>query len=190
MARQQALFAVQVLYPLALTGSLQLDLLRTVRRGPERMPADAKNAYYDGLADLILKHAAQLQYAGWEFIDDPDEAMEVYWNWIEGTAVDAEEEAAEPYRDEAHYGFITVLVLAEAGGAAAEMLASLTDLGDEGDDEGVRADLLEHLVRLLGALDYETVTSDVVMVRPGAGGRGVTETLLGSDTYQHLGPVH
>ena len=34
MARQQALFAVQVLYPLALTGSLQLDLLRTARRGP------------------------------------------------------------------------------------------------------------------------------------------------------------
>lgn len=186
MARTQALFAVQVLYPLALTGSLQLDLIRTVRRGPERMSAEAKNAYYDGLADLLLRHSAHLQYAAWEFIDDPDEAKEVYWNWLEGTAIDAEDEANEPYRDEAYYGFVTVLILAEAGGSAAEMLASLTDVDDE---DGVRSDLLEHLVRLLGALDYGSITSDVVMVRPGAGGRGVAETLLGDDTYQHLGPV-
>ncbi|MEZ4318595.1 MAG: hypothetical protein R3F61_13865 [Myxococcota bacterium] len=186
MPAPQVLFAVQVLYPLALTGSLTGELIEAVRAAGDWMAPTDKNAWYDAFADLLLQHGPHLQYASWEHLDDPEEAMETYWAWLEGTAEDAEDEARQPYRDEGHYGFVTVLVLAEEGGRSARMIAEHCDVEDE---DGVAFDLLEHLVRLLGALDFESVTSDVVMVRPGAGGRGVSETLLGSATYHHLGPV-
>ncbi|MCB9679576.1 MAG: hypothetical protein H6737_31005 [Alphaproteobacteria bacterium] len=186
MPGPQVLFAVQVLYPLAMTGSLSEDLVEAVRSAGDWMSPHDKTDWYDGLADALLEQAPHLQFASWEYLDDPEDAMEAYWGWVEGTAEDAEDEAGMPHRDEGHYGFVTVLILAEEGGASAGMLQPLGDIEDE---EGVRFDLLEHMLRLLGSLDFGSVTSDVVMVRPGAGGRGVSETRLGDATYHHLGPV-
>ncbi|MCA9572722.1 MAG: hypothetical protein KC656_33010, partial [Myxococcales bacterium] len=142
--------------------------------------------FYEGLVDELLAVADQLQYASWEYLDDPGEAEDAYWGWLEGTAQDAREEQPWRYPDDASYAFVTVLVLAPARGLTGRLLDELTDIEDE---DGVSADLLDHLLRMLPTLDFPSVTSDVVMVRPGRGGWGVMETQLGDGTYHHLGPV-
>lgn len=180
------LFAVQVLYPLALVGPMHAQLIRAVQHAPDRMRAREKNAFYADLADTVLSHAAQLQYASWEYLDPTEDPVPSYWQWVEGTAQDARDEARFLHDDEARYGFVTVLVLADEGGRTHRALEHLVAVED---DEGVAEALLEHLVRLPSTFDFDSVRSDVVMVRPGAGGLGVMETMLGDARYHHLGPV-
>lgn len=184
--RPGVLFAVQVLYPLALTGSLTDALIETVRRAPDSMRASEKNAFYTALADLLLQHADQIQYASWEYLAPHEDPLDSYWGWVEGTAADAREEALTGHHDEGRYGFTTVLILADEFGRSAQMMKPLVHM--EGED-GVSPDLLDHLLRLPATFDFDSVLSDVVMVRPGAGGFGVMESMLGDERYHHLGPV-
>jgi hypothetical protein len=182
----QILFVIQVLFPLAQVGELVPEVGNLVLEAPDAMSAAAKASFLDAVGSALLNRIDQLQYVCWDLVDDPDEAVNEYWQWIEGTAADARSEAPWKHGDEAQFGFVTILLLAQEGSSTAQMLL---DLDDVDDDQRTSADHVSHMLSALGALDCSGLTSDVVMVRPGDGGYGVMESLLAEDTYHHLQPI-
>jgi hypothetical protein len=179
-----SLFALQVFLPLPAADSLRHDLVETVRRMPDQSGFAAKNDAYAHITRLLHAHVGGFTFGVWDYFEDNDVAKREWQQWCEGTEADAREAPApDPYRAGAAQMFVTLLLLMAHGKAADRMMCEACRM-PEG-TEWTRQ-TFGRLLAVLPQLNFATVSSDAIYVRPGVMGGGVTAAELGEEHYQYL----
>lgn len=179
-----SLFALQVFLPLPAADSLRHDLVGTLRVMPDRSSFNGKNEAYGRVSSLLLAHVGSFHLGVWDYFEDNDVAKSEWDQWCQGTEADAREATApDPYRAGSLQMFVTILLLMAHGKAADRMMCDACAM-PEGTEWTRRT--FGKLLSVLPRLNFATVSSDAIYVRPGAMGGGVTATELAEEQYAYL----
>lgn len=179
-----SLFALQVFLPLPAADSLRADLVQAVRQMPDHSSFSAKNDAYAHIVRLLHAHVGGFQLGVWDYFEDNNVAKAEWDQWCEGTEADAREAPApDPYRTGSLQMFVTILLLMAHGKAADRAMCAACAM-PEG-TEWTRQ-TFGRLLAVLPTLNFATVSSDAIYVRPGVMGGGVSAAELGEEHYQYL----
>ena len=178
------LLALQLFVPLGRAGA-RAELLRLVRGSPSEPATTDKTRFWLDALSVLRRLLPEAHYGVWDYVDDDERALEEYQQWCDGTVEDAL--SAEPPRPGVlGYAFVTVLLLCDAGAEADLRLASMSEITDT--DPWSRSSF-EAWLDTLAALDWRSVKSDTLFVRPGDGGYGVSAEMLQDEAYHYLQPI-
>ena len=125
---------------------------------------------------MVRSTVDSVHYGLWEYIAEAEDAESDYHEWCEGTVVDVDEESEFANDDEQSYAFVTLLILMEDGGAAQSRIWAETERIPEGEEATLKA--YARFLEVVPQLDFSTVHSCALFVRPGDGGHGVMESML------------
>jgi hypothetical protein len=180
------LFAMQLLVPR--DDATWLPLAWSILRdAPQNTHPEELAGTFRALCDLIRAALPDVHYGLWDYIAEAEDAEEEYQQWCEGTAVDIDEELEFQDADETTYAFVTILLLMEDGGAAQSRIWAESERIPEGEEATIKA--YGRFLDVIGQLDFATIQSCALFVRPGDGGCGVMESMLREEHYHYLVPV-
>lgn len=181
------LFAIQMFWPRDLAMAWLPLVRELVTNAPGRHRPEAMAALLRDLCGLLSAALPDAQFGLWEYVEDPEQASEDYQSWCEGTVIDVDEESEHADPEEDAYAFVTLLLLLEDGGEAQARIWSASERIPDGEEASRRA--YERWLDLIPSLDFRTVESTAIFVRPGAEGLGVMAPMLAEEHYHHLVPL-
>ncbi len=179
-----SLFALQVFLPMPMADSARHGLVEAIRAMPDQCTFEHKNQGYGRVTAALMPHVPSFAMGVWDYFEEHDRATEEFKQWCEGTEQDARQAPApDPYRGGPLHMFATILLLMAHGKAADRMMCEACRM-PEG-TEWTRQ-TFARLLSTLPRLNFATVSSDAIYVRPGGSGGGVTAAELGEPHYQYL----
>lgn len=178
-----SLFALQIFLPLPDADTARFGLVDLVRTAPDRIDFQAKNDLYSRVARTLLPHTGNFVMGVWDYIEEDERAKSEFEQWCEGTENDAEEAApTDAYRSGKLHMFVTMLFLMAHEKAADRMICEACRM-PEGTEWQKKT--FGQLVSVLPHLNFATISSDAIYVRPAASG-GVTAQELQAEHYGYL----
>lgn len=183
MSLKLSLFAIQVFLPIPASDTARFGLVDIVRRTPDQCDFATKNASYAAVVAALLPHTQSFVMGVWDYIEDHDRAVSEFEQWCDGTENDAgAAPPADPYRSGQLHMFTTLLFLM-AKGKAADLAMCEACRMPEGTEWHKRT--FARLLSELPQLNFATISSDAIYVRPGSTG-GVTAAELAEEHYSYL----
>ncbi len=181
-----SLFALQVFLPLPQADSARRALVEGIRCAPDASGFGHKNQFYAGVAAALLPHKEHFRMGVWDFVEEHERAQTEFETWCKGTIDDAKNAPpADPYRSGGLHMFVTVLLLMARDQAADRTICEACRM-PEGTEW--QKETFAHLIGTLPNLNFATVRSDAIYVRPARDG-GITVEELGEDHYAYLHPL-
>jgi hypothetical protein len=178
-----SLFALQVFLPLPAADTARYGLVDAIRQTPDACDFATKNASYGRVVQALLPHTQSFVMGVWDYIEDHDRANEEFRSWCDGTENDANEAApADPYRSGPLHMFATLLFLMAHGKAADRVICEACRMPEE--VYWQRA-TFARLLSSIPHLNFATISSDAIYVRPSGPG-GVTAEELAEEHYGYL----
>ena len=180
------LFAMQLLLPTEDATWLP-QAWQVIRDAPKDTHPEELAHTFRRVCEMLEGSLDNVHYGLWEYIAEAEEAESDYHEWCEGTVLDVDEEAEDADDEETAYAFVTMLLLLEDGGAAQSRIWAESERIPDGEEATLQA--YRRFLQLIPQLDFATVHSCALFVRPGDGGFGVMESMLREEHYHHLVPV-
>jgi hypothetical protein len=183
------LFALQVFLPLPKAEPLRQYMQNAIISSPENASPTQKVAYYRAVCERIAQHQDDFEMGVWDFMEDSSRAQAEFDQWCKGTVEDATSGAppdANPqgmYRQSPGYMFATLLFLVRAGSNSDDTLRERCRMPDS---EMWRKSTFSHLLRGISLLNFASVRSDAIYMRPYSEPFAVTQAELGEEHYEYL----
>jgi len=178
-----SLFALQIFLPLPQADAARFGLVDLVRAMPDRTTFQQKNELYARVGQTLLPHTGTFNLGVWDYIEEHERAQAEFTQWCDGTENDAEGAApVDAYRSGRLHMFVTLLFLMAHGKAADRMICEACRV-PEGTEWHRRT--FGKLLSTLPHLNFATISSDAIYVRP-AGTGGVTHQELQEEHYTYL----
>ncbi len=183
MSLKLSLFAIQIFLPLPAADSARYGLVDTVRATPDQCDFATKNVSYGRAVASLLPHTQNFVLGVWDYIEEHDRAMSEFEQWCDGTENDAgDAPPADPYRAGPLHMFTTLLFLMAHGKSADRTMCEACRM-PEGTEW--QRSTFARLLSVLPQLNFATISSDAIYVRPASSG-GVTSAELAKEHYAYL----
>ncbi|MFO0658945.1 MAG: hypothetical protein U0165_03795 [Polyangiaceae bacterium] len=189
-------FAVEVafqLYP----GNPTQQMQQLIRQSPVNQNYTQKWEFYRDYCRLLLSAASRFEFGVWEFSEGSG-AEEEYEEWLRGTEADTAASVSQgavagsnqhdPYRDagENRYGIAMALFLVQDGSNSDAAIRRITTMPQSA---FWTRQTISTLLNGIGYINFATVKSDAVFVRPGHEAYALTYSELRTERYQYLRPL-
>lgn len=187
-AFSRACFAVQVVIHAEGIEDLRDRLHELMDQPGEEGPAE-KRRYYKRLTSLLLEAEPYYEYASYSYVEDEDEALAEFDEWVSeleaGMATEPEEagEEVDGYHrlsSEKRYIVVSlVFLLTKPNPVAAEL--------DDEDEDTYTRPVIGQLIDSINLLDFEHgVEADANFLMPGSSSDGFSWADLADEGWEHL----
>lgn len=183
-------FVLQVFLPLDIASPLRQRLHEIVRATAQRATYADKWNFYRLLSETIGPWAPHFEYGVWDYVEAPELAEAEYQKWCLGTVQDMQDAAeieaiAAAYRQSGgpRHMFITLLFLMRRGAASDKYVCEMCRIPEA---TWWTKETFRGMLSSIAALNFESVRSDAVYIRPGLDERGITGQELALEQYQYL----
>lgn len=186
------LFAIQVLLALQTTGQLRRQLHEWIKSGPPEAGYHDVWNFWRVAASYLVGWQHQFEYGVWDYFEDTARSQREYEQWNKGTIIDAQEAMQEqkgmpmhPYRPAVgeRFMFVTMLFMLQPGGRADRTVCELCRIPEP--MMWTKA-TFGRLISALPNLNYPSVRSHAIYVRPGMDEAGVSREELQDPRYAYL----
>ncbi len=181
---KHTLFCIQVFMGLPQAHAFHDELAALLAAAPPGQNFQGKNAFYGRVLEILRPHGMLIERGVWDYVEEPDRAEAEWQSWTQGTVADALEPRAEsPFRGGRRHVFLTLLFLLGKGGATDRFLCERCRIPD---DQMWQKATMMHLLDAVPLMNFSSVRSDAIYLRPGMGAPGVSEEELGEEHYAYL----
>ena len=182
---KHTLLAIQIFMGLPEATAFHAQLQSLLAAAPDGQTFGDKNNFYMQVLQILRPYGLLIDRGVWDYVEDPDRAEAEWKDWTQGTVADAIEakETESPFRGGRRYTFLTLLFLLAKGGATDRFICEHCRMSE---DFMWRKGTFMYLLDAIPTMNFASVRSDAIYLRPGMGAPGVTEEELGLEHYSYL----